>query len=494
MRTGDIVPTLLTDIARLLGRLIYFMGSAMIFCAMTYAAEGSDLQELLADLESTRLEHEVAAFGFALVRGDEVLWAGAQGIADRATGEPVDSDTVFRIGSITKTFTSLAMLMAERDGAFRLDDPVQELLDKVPFVNPWEATDPIRLAHLLEHTAGLSDLSWEEMRHSDPKPISLEAGLAFRPGNRRAEWRPGEHSSYSNAGAGIAAYVLEHCTGRNFEGYVNAKLFEPLGMQSASFFLDAPTQEGLATGYDTDGKSVIPYWHMLFRPFGAINMKPKHMAPFLQFMIHQGVYGGKRLLPTSVIKRLEGPQTTLAARTGLSYGYGLGNYAWYRNGLLFHGHGGDGDGYLAHYGYNRDTNMGYFIVITRFTHAPLRKMRNRIEDYITAGRKAPRGVRVRLKDSRKDALVGSYESATYRFLDGPDGKVPRPEAIEVVREEDRLFTVTSRGIRRELVPVSDQHFRRPNQPEATIAITRDKEGRMVLQGDIGNFHKIRSQE
>ena len=365
------------------------LSGATMLSSVPSAAEDAGVQALLADLEALREEHEVAAFGFTLVRGDEVVWAGARGIADRETGRAVNDDTVFRIGSITKTFTSLALLIAEQRGAFRLEQPVRDLLEQVPFSNPWEATDPIRVAHLLEHTAGFTDLSWEEMSHSDPKPITLAEGLAFRPENRRAAWRPGEHSSYSNAGAGIAAYVLQQCTGRNFERFVVEELFEPLGMTSASLFLDESTEKHLATGYDSDGVSVIPYWHMLFRPFGAINVRPEHMAPFLQFMLDQGRYGGKELLPAAALRRLEGPQTTVAARAGLRYGYGLGNYTWYRNGHLFHGHGGDGDGYLAHYGYNRDTNMGYFIVITRFTHRPLRRMRNRIEDYITADRRHP---------------------------------------------------------------------------------------------------------
>jgi len=492
MRTCIIAPGPFGVFVRLLERGLCLAGSAMIVSTTAIAEEHSDIQALLGDLESLRIEHEIASFGLTLVRGDEVLWAGARGVADLTGGEPVDENTVFRIGSITKTFTSLAMLMAEQGGAFRLDDPVKDRLEEVPFSNPWKSSNPIRLAHLLEHTAGFSDLSWEEMRHSDPKPITLEEGLAFRPENRRALWRPGEHASYSNAGSGIAAYVLEHCTGWNFERYVEEKFFDPLGMESATFFLDAATREGLATGYDTDGESIIPYWHMLFRPFGAINVKPRHMAPFLQFMLAEGVYGGNRLLPAAAIRRLEKPQTTLAARTQLSYGYGLGNYAWYRNGLLFHGHGGDGDGYLAHYGYNRDTNMGYFIVITRFTHRPLRRMRNRIEDYITVGHTVPRGKRVRLDHERMDALVGSYESATYRFVDGPDGKAPRPRAIQVIREDESLYTVTATGVRRELVPVSSEHFRRPDQPEATIAVTRDQEGRLTLQGDIGNFRKVDS--
>lgn len=466
--------------------------SAWLLLSPTWALAGSNdrLDRLLADLDALRVKHDVPAFGLTLVDREEVIWSGARGIADRTSGRKANGATVFRIGSITKTFTSLACLIAEQDGLLSLDDPVHDYVAKTPFINPWASTHPVRLAHLLEHTAGLADLSWEEMNHSDPAPISLEDALSFRPENRVVLWRPGVHSSYSNAGAGIAAYVLEQRIDESFEDFVDARIFEPLGMSSATFFLDPETKAALATGYDSDGHSVIPYWHMLFRPFGAINVRPADMAPFLQLLINRGSYRGERLLPEASVSRLETPKTTLAARSGLRYGYGLGNYTWYSNGLLFHGHGGDGDGYLAHYGYNRDTGMGYFIVINRFSHRPLRAMRSRIEAYIADGRRPAKGARVRLLPEAMRALAGTYEPITVRFPERPGSEAPKPHPLRIIIQDGRLYTVTAAGSQRELVPVSDKHFRRAHEPEATIAMIEDEEGTLILQGDIGNYRKV----
>jgi CubicO group peptidase (beta-lactamase class C family) len=164
---------------------------------------------------------------------------------------------------------------------------------------------------LLEHTAGFLDLTKPEFDHSDPKPLTLREGLAVKPEARIGRWPPGMHSSYSNAGAGLAAYVLEDVTGERYEDFVERHLFKRLAMSTASYFLDYATEAKLATGFDSDGRTVIPYWHMIMRPFGGINATPRDMAALMQLLINKGQFQGKRILRTSSIERMEIPTTTL---------------------------------------------------------------------------------------------------------------------------------------------------------------------------------------
>ena len=98
-------------------------------CAAAATASAPPLAKLVAELERLAVEHEVPAFGFALVEGDATLWAGARGIIDHVSGAEVGPETVFRIGSITKAFTALALLIAADDGAVALETPLAELMD-----------------------------------------------------------------------------------------------------------------------------------------------------------------------------------------------------------------------------------------------------------------------------------------------------------------------------------------------------------------------------
>ena len=144
---------------------------------------------------------------------------------------------------------------------------------------------------------------------------------------------------------------------------------------------------------------------MLMRPFGGINSTPRDMARFVRLFLNDGYADDRRLVHPQSISRMEVPLTSLAARNGLLYGYGLGNNQKFRKGVLFNGHGGDADGYLSQVGYNRDTGMGYFVVINAFRHRALSEMRREIETWIIRDLEVPRPLPpAKLSDWRPAAL------------------------------------------------------------------------------------------
>lgn len=106
-----------------------------------------------------RIQADTGGEGEALrARGDGVRLSGRGGHSGRdATG-----DTLFRIGSISKMFVSLSVLMLQEQGQLALDDLVRSRIPDVAFENPWEQTDPVRIVHLLEHTTGFDDLTFRE--------------------------------------------------------------------------------------------------------------------------------------------------------------------------------------------------------------------------------------------------------------------------------------------------------------------------------------------
>lgn len=454
-----------------------------LWAALAHGDESLDA--LLARLETIRAEEQVPAMGLALVSGGETLHVGAYGVRDLDSQTPVDRNTVFRIGSITKTFTSLAVLRLVEEQQLRLEDSVAALLPgRVPFTNPWAEEAPVRVAHLLEHTAGFQDLVAEEW--AVRTPLSLDQALALKPSSRTARWRPGTHSSYSNSGAGVAAKVLEEVTGVPYARYLQETLFDPLGMATATLRPTPPTLAHLAQGYDRDGRTPLPYWHMLYPAFGAINVTPRDMVPLLQLLLGRGTLGAKRLFAPASIERLESPRTTLAAKAGLTtWGYGLGSYTWARRGITWHGHGGDADGYLAHYGYSRTLDRAYFIVITVFRKSSLRRLQRAIEDALSEGhaRASPPPV-ARLAPPALDAYVGAYQSATSRFPGAGEKR------LQIRRDGGRLLTRIDGGAERPLLPVSEHYFRRPWEPAPTSAFVRNGEGRWCLQGDMGNFCRV----
>jgi len=215
------------------------------------------------------------------------------------------------------------------------------------------------------------------------------------------------------------------------------------------------------------------------------------MGHFVQMLLNYGQYKGRRILQPASIARMEQPRTTLAARAGLTYGYGLGNYQSVHDGFLFHGHGGDGDGYLAHYAYNRDTNLGYFVVMNAFNQDAIDAIRNRIESFIVAGHQPTPTKTVLVPAITLKELTGTYQAVTHRFHWDQPERVAR-DRIEVLLIGDTLYTRTPGGKRRQLIPVTARLFRRSGDPVATIAFI-ENDGDLYLQGDFGNYRRRQAQ-
>jgi hypothetical protein len=196
-----------------------------------------------------------------------------------------------------------------------------------------------------------------------------------------------------------------------------------------------------------------------------------------------GVGENGRVLTAASIERMQTPKTSLAARNGLTYGYGLGLYQWLNSGVLFYGHGGDADGYLARFGYAPERGIGYFHVINAFNHKAHWEINELIEDYLLQGFRPDKFPEpYPLTQQQLANLVGQYTQITSRF-----GQ-PRQPQLSIELDGNTLYTRRGSN-RRELIPVSPGHFRRRHETLATIAIVRNAEDDLIFQGDIGNFKK-----
>jgi CubicO group peptidase (beta-lactamase class C family) len=295
----------------------------------TQSSPGS-LAELRQQLDTILQKTRTPGASVAIVRRDGPEWVAALGTADVAAGRPAQSNTLFRIWSTSKAFTSLAVLMLVDQGKLSLDDSVRKLAPEVWFENPWEATDPVRVVHLLEHTTGWEDVHLRELAEDAPD-LSLAQALDYDHHSRVSRWPPGTRFAYSNSGAAVAAYIVEKLTHQRFEDFVEQNLFHPIGMKTATYFRPAPGTA--ASLYHSDGKTTYAYWNILFRPSGSINASAEDMAPYLQLYLNRGRVNATQIVPSSDVDRMETPASSWAAKAGMTTGYGLTNYLMIFDGL-----------------------------------------------------------------------------------------------------------------------------------------------------------------
>jgi len=462
----------------------------LLLLCLPALTQANTMNERLAvlerDIEALRVELDIPALALVLVDREQVLLSKTYGVIDRDSRGSFGPDHYFRIGSITKTFTALAALRLVQEGRLALDDRVNDIDPVLDIDNPWRKSDPVTIEQLLEHTAGLNDLTAREFEYNEP--LTLEQAFSLSPGSRQVRWPPGRHHSYSNNSPGLLAHVIGKITAMRFEDYMDRAVLRPLGMDSATLFPEPRVMQHLVTGYDSDGKTAIPYWHMTYRAFGAMNLKPADMAPFLQLFLNRGMHGNRVFLDSALIERMETPRTTLAARSGLKFGYGLNLYTSLHDGHVFYGHGGDADGYLSRFGYQKEAGLAYYLGINVFRNADLTRIRKRVQDFIVAGLPEPEANTADVPTTVLKTYSGEYESVSWRFPNTPAAEVTRQRLVIVLRDAQLMLRKDGQSDRL-LLPVTRQHFRFEDEPVATLAFI-EHEGELYLQTNDGNYRKI----
>ncbi|HHL32263.1 MAG TPA: class A beta-lactamase-related serine hydrolase [Oceanospirillales bacterium] len=445
------------------------------------------LEQLTSQIEQIRKDQGVSATVVILIDRQRTLIKAHLGTRSWQSNSAMNNQQMFRIGSISKSFAALLALRLQQQGLIDLNQSFDHYLKSTYIENNY--ANKITLAQLLEHTAGLAELSKAEWDYNDPKPITLKQAFALKLAPHQSNWPPAMHSSYSNVGAGLLGLALEQATGQSYETLMQTHVFAPLAMKSSTLLLTEKVKTRLITGYNTDGTTVIPYWHNIYRPFAAINTDADDIIQFLRMLNNQGQSINGEFLPASAIKRMQDPQTTLAAKSGLHYGYGLANYHWQVKGHTFHGHGGDADGYLSRYGYNRESGLAYFVMINAFKHKPLKQMRNLLEAYTIKDLPKPHYPPVQtISKQQIQQYQGNYQAVTTRF-----GSLPQKPTLKIFTKDQQLYIQKLNSKAQPIYAVNQQHFRYADEAVATMAFI-PYQGTMYFQGDIGNFVKLTIQQ
>jgi CubicO group peptidase (beta-lactamase class C family) len=195
----------------------------------------------------------------------------ARGLGERRTGGPApDEQTVFRIASMTKSFTAAAILLLRDQGALRLDDPAAEYVPELAGLGPVAGLAQVTIRQLLTMTAGLpTDDPWGDRLQGQP----LAEFAEFLAGGVSLAWAPGTRFEYSNLGYAILGRVIATASGEGYAEFVRRRLFQPIGMTATGYVAEEFHPDQLAWGYQ--GKAGA--WQELamdpsgaFAPMGGI--------------------------------------------------------------------------------------------------------------------------------------------------------------------------------------------------------------------------------
>ena len=286
---------------------------AMVVLAIgnTKAADQAQREDAKAAISSV-VEQRMAGGGMvgvgaAIIVNGKIAWTGGYGYADKERGVAFTPDTIMNIGSISKTFTGVALMRAVQEGTLSLDRDINSYL---PFkvINPHYPAEPITLRQLATHTSGITDkpLIYEATYHfagDTPEPLGeflnnyLSGNGKFYSTGNFLNAKPGRKREYSNIGAGLAGYIVEIAVGERLNTYTKRHIFAPLQMSNSGWLLSEIPAAKHARLYVAQGIRVpIPLYEITTYPDGGVRTSVSDLAKFFVALLNDGEYEGARIL------------------------------------------------------------------------------------------------------------------------------------------------------------------------------------------------------
>jgi len=205
-------------------------------------------------LEEEHLRDTVGSLSAIVFVGNEIAWSRAFGKADNEKGIDAGVSTVYRIGSISKTFTAYLMMLLVQDGAIGLDESVAKYLPEIKQLKWKEGSDTseITFRELASHTGGLAREPGLWDAAAGPIGEWENKVLSYIP-TTDVTFSPGTKFSYSNIGYGILGLALSRAAHKPFMKMVENRIFKPLHMTSSFYIIPAGYEDRVAVGYHRNG-------------------------------------------------------------------------------------------------------------------------------------------------------------------------------------------------------------------------------------------------
>lgn len=296
-------------------------------------------QAMLYELDA----HEVGAASATLIADGEIIWDAHFGYVDVEKARPADGGTIYRIGSITKLFTKLAVMQMVAEGRFDLDAPVSRYLTDFEPKNPFGR--PVTVRDLITHRSGLVREP-PVGSYFDDKPASLTNAVRSL-NDTTLVFEPSTAFKYSNADAAVLGALAVTSGEGSFEKIIENRLLEPLAMETSFFdvggVFSEHTPSGILSPYDSERKTIASTFQTGTNPSGGLYSTVGDLAKFAIALLDGGNGLNGSIATPSLLNAMWAPQGAKDGRNPFSLGFVLREI----NGARIVGHGGAIHGFTA---------------------------------------------------------------------------------------------------------------------------------------------------
>jgi len=370
----------------------------------------SKLRLLELWVEDQRAYQRQPGVVIGIVHDQRLIWARGFGHRDVARQLPARPDTIFRIASITKTFTATAIMQLRDAGRLQLDDPVAKHLPWFKYRNLHPDGPVITIRHLLTHTSGLpreAAFPYWTTREFPTREQMIEA-LETQPSIFEAETR----YKYSNLGLALAGEVVAAVAGEPYADYVERRILEPLAMASTHVRFADVDLERFATGYlirrpDGSQQEAPPTLAKGLTPAANISSTVEDLARFVSSQFHAGPVGEGHVLRGSTLREMHRVHWLSPSWQS---GRGLGFSVWRQGERTLVGHGGWVAGYRTQIAFDPEAKLGVIVLTNCDEAGPGSYVRQAFDVVVPAIEKVtePRPETASATDPQR--YVGAYHS------------------------------------------------------------------------------------
>ena len=332
----------------------YFLLLCFISLSLYSEAQISN-KEIDAVLMPYVTSGEVSGIVTIVAKGENILSVNNVGFQNIDKNKKMEPDALFWIASQSKPIAATAVMMLVEEGKLSLDEPITTYIpefNRLVVARIWREgwqveerlSKPITLRHLLSHTSGMQWVAELQGQAKKIDVLPLQLSL-YASTTTPLFFEPGERYNYSNQGINVAAAIIERVSGKPYFDFLQSRLFEPLGMKSATFWPADKDLEKLAVPYKkgSDGKLEETTIDQLQYPLsdrtkrfaeaaGGLFCKPIDLVKFYQMIANKGVYKGKRYISESSIAEMGKKQTSIDIKDSYGLGWSVTD--------SFMGHGG----------------------------------------------------------------------------------------------------------------------------------------------------------
>jgi CubicO group peptidase (beta-lactamase class C family)/D-alanyl-D-alanine dipeptidase len=323
--------------------------------AEKYADAVAALQKLI---EEEVADKNLPALSIALIDDQRVVWAKGFGFQDRAKTIPATAETVYRVGSVSKLFTDVAVMQLVEDGKLALDAPVSKYVPEFrPKMKPEHKAITLRM--LMAHRSGLvrEPPVGNYFDATSPSLATTVASLGGVP----LVYAPEERLKYSNAAVAVVGYALQKTAGDKFDAVVQKRVLDPLGMKSSSFVPTPAVKQSLAdaTMWTYHGREFpAPTFELGIAPAGCMYSTVLDLAKFASCLLDNGRIEAGQLVKPSTLQEMFKPQY---AQDGFGLGFALGDL----DGVKEVSHGGAVYGFATSWSILPSEKLGVVVVCSR---------------------------------------------------------------------------------------------------------------------------------